>query len=165
MAEGVLEGAVRRGRAYVQEGLHGRPGPAHLLRLVHALGRDLIDRTLHERRRDRLSAPTPGRVGHQCALVTFEVAQQVAHVSLEAADAGHLAYRLASRPAAQGRGLALAPRPAPVPETPLRTVQGANRRVGEVGVGRARAETPRCLPRVLEAYGGIAPVQHPPRPP
>src|SRR5215210_1381332 len=131
LTKGVLERAIQHGCAYVEEGLHGRSVPAHLLRLVHALGHDLIDRALHERRRDRLSAPAPGSVGHQCIPVALEVAQQVADVPLEAADAGHLAYGLAPRPAAQGRELAPAPRPAPVPETPLRTVQVANCAVGE----------------------------------
>src|SRR5215213_6452340 len=32
--EGVLERAVQHGRAHVEEGLHGRPVPAHLLRLT-----------------------------------------------------------------------------------------------------------------------------------
>src|SRR3954471_20855655 len=130
MAEGVLERAVQHGRAHVQEGLHGRPAPAHLLRLVHALGYDRVDRALHERRRDRLTTPTPGGVGHQRAPIALEVAQKLADVSLEATDAGHLAYRLASRPAAQGSELAPAPCPAPVPQAPLRAFQAANRLVG-----------------------------------
>jgi len=41
--------SVKHGGAYVEEGLPCRPIPAHLLRLVHALGDDLVDRTLHER--------------------------------------------------------------------------------------------------------------------
>src|SRR3954463_8228782 len=93
-----------------------------------------------------LSTPPSGRVGHQRTLIAFEVAQQIADAPLHPVQASHVAHGLASRPAAQGRELAPAPRPAPVPETPLRTVQGATRRVGEVAVGRARAETPRCLP-------------------
>src|SRR3954452_15755025 len=95
LPEGVLERAVQHGGAHVEEGLHRRSVPAHLLRLVHALGHDLIDRALHERRRDRLATPPSGRVGHQRALVTLEVAQQVADVSLEAADAGHVTHVLA----------------------------------------------------------------------
>src|SRR3954454_23612522 len=120
LTEGVLEYAVQHGGAHVQEGLHRRSAPAHLLRLVHALGHELIDRALHERRRDRLSAPPSGRVGHQRALVTLEVAQQVADVSLEAADAGHGTHRRALRPAPQAGELAPASRPAPVPEALLR---------------------------------------------
>src|SRR4051794_32194148 len=160
MAEGVLERAVHHGRAHVQEGLHARPAPAHLLPVVQALSHDLVDRAFHERGRDRLTTPTPGRVMHQRCLVALEVAQQIAGVSLKTANAGHVTYGRALRPAAQGRELAPAPRPAPVPQAPLRAVQAANRRVGEVGVSRAYAETPRCLPRVLEAHGSVPPVQH-----
>src|SRR3954468_12212324 len=111
MAEGILERVVQHGRAHVQEGLHGRPAPAHLLILGHALGYDLVHRAFHERRRDRLTTLPPGGVGHQRTPIAREVAQKLADVSLEATDAGHL-YRLASRPAAQGRELAPAPRPA-----------------------------------------------------
>ena len=50
MAEGILEGLVQHRRANVEKGLHGRSVPAHLLFLIHALGHDLIDRTLDERR-------------------------------------------------------------------------------------------------------------------
>src|SRR3954469_24694918 len=50
MAEGVLERVVQHGRAHVEEGLHGRPVPTHLLLLGHALGYDLVDRAFHERR-------------------------------------------------------------------------------------------------------------------
>src|SRR3954462_1773722 len=50
LTEGVLECVVQHGCAHVQEGLHGRSVPAHLLRLVHALGHDLIHCALHERR-------------------------------------------------------------------------------------------------------------------
>src|SRR4051812_38043071 len=158
MAEGGLERVVQHGRAHVQEGLHGRPAPAHLLLLGHALGYDLVDRAFHERRRDRLTTLTPGGVGHQRAPIALEVAQKIADVSLEAADAGHLAYRLASRPAAQGSELAPAPRPAPVPQAPLRPVQVANRVVGEGRVSRAKAAG--RLPRVLKADSGVPPVQH-----
>src|SRR5215210_5806289 len=49
LTKGVLERVVQHGCAYVEEGLHGRPVPAHLLRLVHALGHDRVNRTLHER--------------------------------------------------------------------------------------------------------------------
>src|SRR3954471_5083557 len=154
MAEGVLERVVQHGRAHVQEGLHGRPAPAHLLRLGHALGYDLVDRAFHERRRDRLTTPTPSSVMHQRCLVALEIAQQLADVSLEATDAGPVTHRLALRPAAQGRELASAPSPAPVPQAPLRAFQAANHLVGEVGVGRACAKTPRRLQRVLEAHGG-----------
>src|SRR3954454_13782855 len=108
---------------------------------------------LHERRRDRLTTPAPGRVGHQRAPVALEVAQQVADVSLEAADAGHVTHGLAPRPAAQGSELAPTARPAAMPETPLRTVQGANRVVGEERVSRAEAAGRRQ--RVLEAHGRV----------
>ena len=67
---------------------------------------------------------------------------------------------LALRPAAQGRELAPAPRPAPVPQAPLRTLQAANRLVGEARVGRARAEAAGRLQRVLEAHRGVPPVEH-----
>jgi hypothetical protein len=48
MAEGVLEVIVQHGGTYVEEGLHCRPVPAHLLLLGHALGDDLVDRTLRK---------------------------------------------------------------------------------------------------------------------
>ena len=128
--------------------------------VAHALGHDLIDCALHERRRDRLSSPTPGRVGHQRISVALEVAQQLADVSLEATDAGHVTHGLALRPAAQGSELAPAPRPAPVPETPLRAFQVANRVMGEGRVSCACAEAAGRLQRVLEAYSGVPPVQH-----
>ena len=134
------ERVVQHGGAHVQEGLHGRSVATHLLHLVHALGHDLIDRALHERRRDRLATPTPGRVRHQRTPIVLEIAQQVADVPLEAANAGHLAYGLALRPAAQGNELAPTACPAPVPETPLRTLQGANCVVGAGRVSRARAK-------------------------
>src|SRR4051794_581416 len=69
MAEGGLKCAVQHGRAHVQEGLHRCSAPAHLLRLVHALGHDRVDRALHERGRDRLTTPTPSSVMHQRCLV------------------------------------------------------------------------------------------------
>src|SRR4051812_44785062 len=99
-------------------------------------------------------------IGHQRIPVALEVAQQIADVSLEAADAGHVTPGLAPRPAAQGSELAPAPRPAPVPEAPLRTVQGANRVVGEGRVSRARAEAAGRLQRVLEAHARVPPSQH-----
>src|ERR671933_792993 len=160
LTEGILECVVQHGCPYIQEGLHGRPVPAHLLRLVHALGHDLIDCALYERRRDRLSSPTPSRVGHQRISVALEVAQQLADVSLEATDAGHVAHGLALRPATQGSDLAPAPRPAPMPQAPLRAFQVANRVVGEGRVSRACAEATGRLQYVLEAHGSVPPVQH-----
>src|SRR5215210_7717751 len=46
LPKAVLECVVQHGGAHVQEELHRRSVPAHLLRLVHALGHDLIDRAL-----------------------------------------------------------------------------------------------------------------------
>jgi hypothetical protein len=43
MAEGFLERVVQRGGTNVEEGLHARPVPAHLLFLAHTLGHDLVD--------------------------------------------------------------------------------------------------------------------------
>ena len=91
MAEGILERLIQHGSTNVEKGLHGRPVPAHLLFLVHALGHDLIDRTLDERRGDRLTASTPGGVMHQHVLVALEVAEKFADVSLKTLDAGELA--------------------------------------------------------------------------
>src|SRR4051812_14733488 len=135
MAEGGLKCAVQHGRAHVQEGLHRCSAPAHLLRLVHALCHDRVDRALHERGRDRLTMPTPSSVMHQRCLVALEIAQKLADVLLKTAAASHVTHRRALRPAAQGRELAPAPCPAPVPQAPLRAVQAANRFVSEVGVG------------------------------
>src|SRR3954465_14146471 len=90
MAEGVLERAVQYGGAHVQKGLHARPAPAHLLPLVQALGHDLVDRALHERRRDRLTMPTPSSVMHQRCLVALEIAQKLADVLLKTAAASHV---------------------------------------------------------------------------
>jgi hypothetical protein len=59
MAEGVLEPLVQHRGTNVEEGLYGRPVPTHLLFLIHSLGHDLVDRTLDERRRDRLTPSTP----------------------------------------------------------------------------------------------------------
>src|SRR3954471_20078812 len=102
MAKGILERLVQHRNTNVEEGLHGRPVPAHLLFLVHALGHDLIDRTLHERRRDRLTAPAPWCIRNQPVLVALEISQQLADVALETADASHLTQGLALRPAALG---------------------------------------------------------------
>ena len=55
MAEGILERLVQHGGTHVEEGLHGRPVPAHLLFLVHAPGHDLVDCALDEGGRDRLA--------------------------------------------------------------------------------------------------------------
>ena len=88
MAEGILERVVQHRGANVEKGLHRRPVPAHLLSLVHALGHDLVNRTLDERRRDRLTASTPGGIVHQHVLVALEVAEKVADVSLKTVDAG-----------------------------------------------------------------------------
>src|SRR3954469_10320262 len=71
LPEGVLKCVVQHGGAHVQEGLHGCPVPAHLLRLVHALGHDLIDRALHELCRDRLTTSASGRVGRWCKIPCF----------------------------------------------------------------------------------------------
>src|SRR5919107_1515139 len=100
----------------------------------------------------------PGRVGHQRTPIALEVAQQVGHLSLKTADVGHLASGLPSRPTAQGSELAPAPRPAPVPETPLRTLQGANRGVGAGCVSRACTKAAGRLQDVLEADSGVPPV-------
>ena len=43
MAEGVLERIIQHRCTHVEEGLHRRPVPAHLLLLVHAFGDDLVD--------------------------------------------------------------------------------------------------------------------------
>src|SRR5215212_6150622 len=91
MAEGILERLVQHSSTNVETGLHGRSVPAHLLFLVHALGHDLVDRTLDERRRDRLTPSTPGGVMHQHVLVALEVAEKFADMSLKPVDAGYLA--------------------------------------------------------------------------
>jgi hypothetical protein len=78
--------------------------------LVHALGNDLVDRTLHERRGDRLTAPPPGSVVHQRVLVASKVAKEFADVSLKMVDAGDVVQVLAFRPAGevwQGSGAAV----------------------------------------------------------
>src|SRR5271166_3374643 len=75
MTEGVCESIVQHRCSHVEEGLHRCPVPAHLLLLVHAFGNDLVDRALHERRRDRLATPAPGGVMHQRSVIPLEVAQ------------------------------------------------------------------------------------------
>ena len=100
MAEGVLERVVQHRGANVEKGLRSRSVPAHLLFLVHALCNDLINRTLNERRRDRLTPSTPGSVMHQHVLIAFEVAEKFADVSVKTVDAGCLAQVPALRPAA-----------------------------------------------------------------
>ena len=86
MTEGVLERIVQHRCSHVEEGLHRRPVPAHLLLLVHAFGDDLVDRTLHERGRDRFAIPAPGGVVDQRALVSLEIGQQLAEVMFQAPD-------------------------------------------------------------------------------
>src|SRR5215213_191443 len=113
------ERVIQHGGAHVKEGLHRRSVPAHLLLLVHALGHDLVDRTLHERGRDRRAAPAPGSIVDQHPLVALEVAQQLADVPLETSDAGYVTQGLALRPATQGCALAPASRPAAVPQAPF----------------------------------------------
>jgi hypothetical protein len=93
-----LERLVQHRSTNVEEGLHGRPLPAPLLFLVHPLGHDLVDRTVHEHRRDRLATSTSGSIVHQHVLVALEVAEMFADVSLETVDAGYLAQVLALRP-------------------------------------------------------------------
>jgi hypothetical protein len=99
MAEGIIERLVQHRSTNVEEGLHGRPVPAHLLFLVLALGGDLVDRTLNKRRRDRLTPSTPGGVMYQHVLVALKVGETFADVSLNTVDADCLAQRLALRPA------------------------------------------------------------------
>ncbi len=91
IAEGILECVIQHGGTNIEEVLHGRPVPAHLLFLVHALCDDLVDRALDERRRDRLTLSTPGSIMHQHVLVALEVAEKFADVSLKTVDAGYLA--------------------------------------------------------------------------
>jgi hypothetical protein len=99
MAEGVREHLVQHSSTNVEKGLHGRPVPAHLLLLVHALGHDLVDRTLHERRRDRLTPSTASSIMYQHVLITLKLAEKFADVSLKTVDAGDLTPVLAFRPA------------------------------------------------------------------
>ncbi len=102
----------------------------------------------------------PGRVGHQRILVALEVAQQLGDVPLEAADAGQITHLPALRPAEQVHQLAPAPRPAAVPQAPLRSFDVAYRSTGEASIGRARTEAAGGLQRVLEPHGDVPPVQH-----
>jgi hypothetical protein len=80
MAEVLLQGVVQHSGTDVEEGLHCRPVPTHLLFLVHTLGNDLVDRTLDERRGDRFTAAPPGGVVHQRVLVASEVSKKFADV-------------------------------------------------------------------------------------
>jgi hypothetical protein len=52
-----------------------------------------------------------------------------------------------------------APCPATEPQAPFRTLQVANRLIGKIWVGRARAETARRLQRMLKTNGDVPPVQ------
>jgi len=47
-----------------------------------------------------------------------------------------------------------------VPQAPLRPPQAPDRHVGEARLGRARAEATGGLQGVLEAHGGVPPIQH-----
>ena len=87
MAEGILKRVVQHRGANVEKGLHSWSVPAHLLFLVHALGHDLVDRTLDERCRDRFTTSTPSGIMHQHLLVALEVAEKFADVSLKTVDA------------------------------------------------------------------------------
>src|SRR5580692_9144941 len=98
--EGVLERIVQHRCSHVEEGLHGCPVPAHLLLLVHAFGNDLVDRTLHERGRDRFAIPAPVGVMDQRSLVPLEVGQQLADVVFQAPDTSYVVYIGTVRPAA-----------------------------------------------------------------
>jgi hypothetical protein len=139
---------------------HNASGPEPISPNLHGFrsSHDRVHRALHKRGRDRLTAPTPGGVVGQCGLVALEVAQQVSHVPLQAADAGHVAHGLALCPAAQGDKPAPAPCAAPMPQPPLRALQGASGRVRQVRVGRARAEAAGRLQRVFEAHRGVPPI-------
>jgi hypothetical protein len=96
MAEGILERIIQHRSTNAEEGLHGRPVPAHLLFLVHALDHDLIDRPPNERSRDRLAMSTPGSIVHQHVLVALEVAEKFADVAATV-DAGDLAAATPAR--------------------------------------------------------------------
>src|SRR5215213_8678141 len=113
--KGVLERVVQDRRTDIEEGLHRRPVPAHLLRLVHPLGHDLVHGALDERGRDWLATPMPGGVAHQRSLVAVEVAHQAGDVSLEAVNASCLTHLPAPYPAEHGGERVPAPRPAPMP--------------------------------------------------
>jgi hypothetical protein len=56
------------------------------LLLIHPLGDDLVDRTLHKRGRDRFAIPAPGGVIDQRSLIPLEVGQQFADVVFQAPD-------------------------------------------------------------------------------
>jgi hypothetical protein len=127
LSEDALERVVQHGCPDVEERLHRRPVPPHLLLLVHAPGHDLVDRALDKRGRDRLAAPAPGRIMNQRVLVAREVAEQIVDMSLETFDADHLTQGLALRLATEGRELAPASWPAAVPQAPLGPLQAANR--------------------------------------
>jgi hypothetical protein len=72
MAEGLLEIVVQHGSAYVEEGLHCRPVPTHLLLLVHALGNDLVGETVKSDPGVLLSTEArSGQDGPFCALATW----------------------------------------------------------------------------------------------
>src|SRR3954471_14708517 len=90
-AEGGLERVVQHRGTHVEKGLHSRPVPAHLLSLVHALGHDLVNRTLDERGRDRLTTSTPGGIMHQHILVALEVSKWcIRQVGCDFSEAGAL---------------------------------------------------------------------------
>lgn len=61
IASGILECVVQHFCTDVEKRLHDRPVPAHLVILIHALGHDLVGRTLNGRLRDRFVTPTPRR--------------------------------------------------------------------------------------------------------
>jgi hypothetical protein len=88
MAEGILVIQHRGGN--VEKGLHACLVPAHLLCFIHALGHDLINRALDERRRDRLTWSTPGSIMHQHVLVALEVAEKLADVLSKTVDQTYL---------------------------------------------------------------------------
>ena len=127
MTEGVRERIVQHRCLHVEEGLRRCPVPAHLLLLVHVFGNDLVDRTLHERGRDRFAIPAPGGVMDQRSLVPLEVGQQLADVVFQAPDTSYVVYIDTVRPAAQSREFAPASRPTPVLQSPLRPLQSVNR--------------------------------------
>src|SRR4051812_620485 len=155
LPKGILERVVQNRRADIQKGLHCRPGPAHLLRLVHPLGHDLVHRALDERGRDRLPAPTPGGIGHQRSRIALEVAQQAGDVALEAVNPSRLIHLLASGPAEQGGEPVPASCPAPMPQAPLRAFQIAH---GVADEGRLKVAG--RLQRVLKAHRGVPLIEH-----
>src|SRR6478672_3074038 len=68
-------------------------------RICHLRSDHLVDRTLDECSRDRLTPSTPGAIMHQHILVALEVAEKVADMSLKTINAGDLASVLVFRPA------------------------------------------------------------------